>query len=574
MNKFKLSVLALSLVSTFAIAGQEAFCGEPIWNIEGANVFGTKALLNISKLSDSKSVTQSISSLYKDAGYKEVKLEVFEKEKRIVVKEDLDSSCGCLVGAVEKKSPVAVQEPKQVKEVVAVVPGVWNIKGSKVFEPSAFTEIAKKQGVNEAVAGVVALYKDAGYPVIDINADPKTRTIVIGEPVVVPKGKYASYFKEGKPLNSQDIELAVMKLKTESNLSGEKVSINIGENKGGVIPLTTVATPMSDFQKTGGSWVFNTYGQRYSGPDVLTGYGFYRPGEGQQIEASYSHGFQWRPTAEGGKFENLTLGYKKATSIGVLSANYAHTEYRVGGEMKDLDLTGKIDSLSFKDEYLISKNLIGFGGLTFKNNHQRLGVVNVEETQTYQFMTLGATYVGGKGKLNYNITGELSQGLGGTDKYDPVRIMGSYDPHFTTAKVDLNANYKFDNGMSLSSKFGVQAGSKDTPSAESFFLGGPDRGRAYTTGFASMPEGFYMSNQLNFKPIDKEGKWMPYVGHDYGTGTMATGVKVSAQSVFGGIQYIPNKDFSANLVFSQEIDYKGSNEAPLNKINLVASWNF
>ena len=451
----------------------------------------------------------------------------------------------------------------------------WTIKGYQAFSEQVFKEISAQDDYKKIAEYIYKTYKDAGYPVVDLTVDVKEKTITVSEPKTKTSGKYGKYFKEGVPLQQADIELAILRLKTEANLNGDKVTLDIGKTNDGLIPMNTKTSQMEDYRPYGGSLVFNTMGQRYSGPDVLTGYGYYNIGNGQQLEGSYSHGFQFRPESKGGKFENFGAGYKKAHQYGITSLNYSHTDYKVGGEYADLDLTGKIDSVSLKNEYLFNKNLVGVAGLTYKSNQQRLGIIDISETQTYQFLTLGATYVGSKDKLNYAVGAEFNAGLGGSDKFDKVPLMGAFDPKFTSFKLNLDGAYKFDNGMSWAGKFGLQKGTKETPSAEAFFIGGPDRGRAYTTGFASMPEGMYVSNQLNFKPIQiKEHTIVPYVGHDYASGKMATGDAVTAQSVFVGAQYAPNKKHNFNLVVAKDIGGTEEQKAHLNKVNLVFSMNF
>jgi hemolysin activation/secretion protein len=452
----------------------------------------------------------------------------------------------------------------------------WTITGAKEVSEQVFQEISKKDSHKEITDYIYKTYQEAGFPVVNITVDVASKTIKIEEPAVDVSGKYSKYFKNGVALNKTDLELSILRMKTESNMNGDKVTVDIGAVKEGKIPVVVSETPMPEYKKYDGLMVFNTLGQRYSGPDVLTAYGFYNLGDGQQIEGSLSHGFQWRDEAKGGRFENLGAGYKKAHEYGLTSLNYSYTNYKVGGEYADLDLNGEINALTLKNEYLFNKNFVGSLAITHKTNKQELGIIDIWEKQNYTYLTVGGMFVNQVGNLSYSVNGELEKGLGGSTNYNAVPIMGVFDPEFSSVKANLDLSYKFENDMSLQTKIGFQKSSDETPSANSFFLGGPDRGRAYTTGFASMPEGMYFSNQLNFKDVKFEKFAVaPYIGYEYAQGKQSTGEVIKAESVFIGAQIKPdNKKYNFNVVFAQELNPSDTVKVPTNRLNVILSMKF
>lgn len=451
----------------------------------------------------------------------------------------------------------------------------WTIKGLQKISEQQFAEVATNKNYQEITKAIYKAYSDAGYPVIELAVDVSSKTITIFEPTADVKGKYGKYFDSGKPLNKNDLELAILRMKSESNLNGDKVVVDIGAVKDGKIPMTIKDFAVENYKDKGGSVVFTTLGQRYSGPDVLTAYGWANIGNGQQIDASIANGFQFREQSEGGKYLNGTFGYKNAGQFGVSTLQFVHTEYKVGGDFKDLDLEGKINSINLKHEYLFTKHFVGSAGLTYKTNRQELGILDVWEKQDYSFITFGGTWFDSIGMLNYSINVEYEKGLGGSREFNSVPLMGSFNPNFDNLKANADLAYRFENGMLWSSKVGIQKATKDTPSANTFYIGGPDRGRAYSTGFATMPEGFYVSNTLNLKEvIFADHKFTPYVGYEYAHGKMATEQKRTAQSAFVGLKYKQSKDLYFDIVYAKEINADKDLQVPVNRLNLTFSWTF
>lgn len=451
----------------------------------------------------------------------------------------------------------------------------WKITGSKILSEESFKEFSSETDYLKVVESIKSKYRELGYPVVNMNVDLDEKKITISEPVIKVSGKYSEYFSDGQPLNNKEIELSIMRMKSEANLNGENVSIDIGSVVDGVIPVEINHSEIENFKDKGGSIIFTTLGQRYSGPDVLTGYAWKNLDNGQQIDVSLANGFQWREESEGGKYVNGTLGYKNAHKYGTTSIQGTNTRYKVGGEFRDLDLTGEITSLSIKNEYLVNKNFVGYTGLTLKRNEQKLGAIGLWEKQDYSYLVLGGTYFGRKDNLVYSVNAEYEQGLGGKREFNLFPLMGEFNPKFTNLKLTADMSYKFENEMSWQGKVGLQSSTKGTPSANAFYIGGPDRGRAYTTGFATMPSGFFVSNTLNFKEIVHNGKsFIPYIGYDYASGKMATGENKTAQSAFVGVQYKPSKTTHFNLVFAKEVGADKSGKVPTNRLNLTFSKSF
>lgn len=452
----------------------------------------------------------------------------------------------------------------------------WEITGIQSIDSKQFASILQESDYKKVAQAIKEGYDRAGYPVVILDVNLKNKTIKITEPKVKSYGKYSGYLKNGVLLNSKDLELALLQLKREADLNGEKVTVNINPVSNGFIPVEFVAKKMDDAKMYGGAALFTTLGQRYSGPDVITMYGYGNIGNGQQLEVSSANGLSnLRDESKNGKFNSTSISYKKIHELGTTKLSYGQTEYKTGGKFADLDLNGQIKYIDLLNDYQFSRNQSIQLGLHLKQNSQDVGIIGLNESQKYGYINIGTNYFNYWNGLRYGLNIDLEKGIGGSRDFNEVPLMGDFNPHFTTIKLNLETAYNFENGMLWNGKFGYQNSSSGTPSANSFYIGGPDRGRAYTTGFASMPEGFYLSNVLNFKSFDIKGQSItPYIGYDYAQGKLATGESRKAQSAFIGAVYIPTKDLSFNLVFAKELARDKSLNIPTNRLNITASWNF
>lgn len=71
--------------------------------------------------------------------------------------------------------------------------------------------------------------------------------------------------------------------------------------------------------------------------------------------------------------------------------------------------------------------------------------------------------------LRYGLNIDLEKGIGGSRDFNEG-LMGDFNPHFTTIKLNLETAYNFENGMLWNGKFGYQNSSSRAPSANFFIL--------------------------------------------------------------------------------------------------------
>lgn len=458
---------------------------------------------------------------------------------------------------------------------------VWNVEGIESLPNEQMQFIAENNSgsYDEVIAKIKAAYKEAGQPVVNLNVDTANKTIKVLEPKIAAEGPYANYFN-GQKLSEDSLSNDILRMKTASNLNGEDVNIDIKPVVGDTIPVIVTATPKEDYKPWGGSLIYNTMGQRYSGPDVVTAYGYYNLGDGQQVNASYSHGFQFRDDSQGGNFNNETISYLNATRYGTMSVNLSNTNYKAGGPQLPLDLTGQISSIGLRDDYLFTKNFIGYGGLTYKYNKQSIGLLELENTQKYSYATLGGTAFNKIDNFGFKANLEGNQGITGSDSYNLVPFMGQFSSGWNTGKLDTSFKLGLNShGTSIDINAGGQVSSDNTPNAEVFYIGGPNRGRAYTTGFVALDNGYYASGQVNAWTwrVGDGHSFTPYAGVDTAQASQANIPTITASSAFVGVQYAYKNDISISAGYAQGIAQDSiiqKYNVPQNRFDMVATFNF
>lgn len=404
-----------------------------------------------------------------------------------------------------------------------------------------------------------------------MSVSEERQTIAVIERVARSAGSYGSYFPSGSVLTSDDINLASARLSAAARMNGERVAVSVSQS-GQESEVTANGVPVEDAKMKGASLIYSSLGQRYSGSDVLTAYGWMNLGNGQQIDGSVAHAFSdWREDSEDGAFNNITAGYRKATEYGLTSVQLMAAKYKTGGVSAPLDINGSIVRLNVEHDYLFSPALTGLARLSFVKNDQEIGIMGWEDSEKYASLLVGGKYSGAKNGISYNVDIGAEIGLGGKREYNFAPLMGLFDPNFTVLTANGLASYAFENGWSVMGKAGGQHGSEGTPSAAQFYIGGVDRGRSYDTGFAAMPSGFYSSVVVNAPA------WrgvQPYFGADFAEGYPIIGDARKAQSAFVGFTYQPTKTSSIDASYAQTFGENADPTSDKGRFNLMLSFSF
>ncbi len=141
--------------------------------------------------------------------------------------------------------------------------------------------------------------------------------------------------------------------------------------------------------------------------------------------------------------------------------------------------------------WLIDKIAIK-NGIEHTERRQDLGVFDIGDKQRYSSLTPGVTY-----DNKYAIvSASIKQGVSGHEDFDIAPLMGSFNPYYWTATVDLNTKKipitlpGTQKSLLLSSSIKGFAGSDDMPSSERLGLGGQGAGSSHESGLYSGYKGY------------------------------------------------------------------------------------
>ncbi len=340
-----------------------------------------------------------------------------------------------------------------------VVSNAWEITGATLLPAADLAVAAGDQGAAEAGAAVVAAYRKAGFLTVGVSVSEERQTITVIERVARSAGSYGSYFPSGSVLTSDDVNLASARLSAAARMNGERVAVSVSQS-GQESEVTASGVAVEDAKMKGASLIYSSLGQRYSGSDVLTAYGWANLGNGQQIDGSVAHAFSdWREDSEDGAFNNVTAGYRKASEYGLTSVQLMAAKYKTGGVSAPLDINGSIIRLNVEHDYLLTPALTGLARLSFVKNDQEIGVMGWEDSEKYASLLVGGKYTGAKNGFNYNLDIGAEVGLGGKRDYNFAPLMGLFDPNFTVLTANGLASYSFgESGWSVLGKAGGQHG--------------------------------------------------------------------------------------------------------------------
>lgn len=429
----------------------------------------------------------------------------------------------------------------------------WEVEGAARIETERLeAEVQSIADPEKAGQRIASLYREAGWLSIAVKVDPDRGLVRVIEAPIRASGNYSDYVPEGVVLTQEAIELMSARMRSAARFNGERIRMNLNPiDEEGLVTLLAQGERVPDASQAGGSLIFSTLGQRYSGPDVLTAYGWLNIGNAQQLDASVSHAFSdWREDSRDGRFNNLTLSYRKASPLGMTSVQAMHSRYKTGGEAAIIDAGGTVTRLNLEHSYLFTSSFEGAARFSWVENEQEIGVLDWTDLQRFSTLTLtGRQHLalsGFKGVMEIS----FEQGLGGSRSISDYPLMGEFDPHFKTLSARAQFSRPLGADWSAQIKLGVQAGSDGTPSASQFYLGGPDRGRSYNTGYVAMPDGHYGALSITAPTVRNV---TPYLGLEYAKGSPVIGEDRRAQSAYVGMYWRIQDHFGVDVSYARAL---------------------
>ena len=245
--------------------------------------------------------------------------------------------------------------------------------------------------------------------------------------------------------------------------------------------------------------IFSSFGPRYAGSDVLSGYG-YAHISGFDLSGSVTRGLPGMTVKQsrGGGYLGESIEIRRPTPEGIFGLSFSHANYLVGGPLQPLSLSGDVTQVRLGDRYpLLDGRAWLRGGLVWSGETEHLGAFGWQTRQRDTSAYLGASgsYVYRQIGISWRAT--LIHGVAGSDEAGSGQpnLMGRWSSSYTVERGRIEADRKLD-AVRLSTIFGFQHGSSGTPQVEQTYIGGEHRGSSFFTGSFSAPSGFWWSAQI------------------------------------------------------------------------------
>lgn len=464
-------------------------------------------------------------------------------------------------------SPVFADEP-----AAAGAEASWSIQAPPVVQKAlaqSQVQIDAAENTPQAKGTTVAMaLREAGFISAVVAVKPgNVIEVSLARPVF--SGEYAAYFSQGEYLTKRQLEAGAVKASNRAKADGKSVKIDVRTPADGVVEVVASAADVDDWKRWGASAGFNNYGSRYSGSDLLTGYARVALEDGNEVSASVAHGLSnTNPDSYGGRYEAASVSWTHNGPHGATRVEFSNAVYTAGGPVRVFDLTGRVTTLSVGHWVPLSAKWQVYGQIVRTENRQHLGVVSWKDQTNYTTATVGVE------RNTPATTTRLSidKGLGGSRDFNVVPLLGTFDPHYTTLKIDWQGRKTLnEDGWVLRGAAGAHVGTSDTPSNEQFSAGGPGRGRAWLTGSTSGKRGAYGEVIIE---APTHGSWTPYVGLDTSIVDPQVGNSQRLSSAFVGTRYSKN-NWNLDAGYAHGVgsnDLAGAQKDSRIFLNISRSW--
>lgn len=323
-----------------------------------------------------------------------------------------------------------------------------------------------------------------GKPFSRIGNDGDGGRFVVDSPSAIV-GDYSQYLKKMSDINSPLFRKALEN-------DGKRAKIKIGKVSASGDYTVSVAAQDSGEPISSGAVVLSNLGPDISGRDIVSWYNRSRLGGGFALTSSFSHGFSdIRPQSKGGRYETAYLSLENASPIGLSTLSYIYSENKAGGEAKLFELGGKTHKVDMTLKNYIGNNWSVESGAEYTKRFQDIGVFNIMENQSYSSIK---TEVERKWDDIYLSLG-VKKGVTGSRDYNFSPLMGTFNPHFSSATLKAGGNWLALSGaggqiLSIKTSATGFVGTKDMPSGERLGVGGAGAGSSHESGVYSGYKGY------------------------------------------------------------------------------------
>lgn len=341
-----------------------------------------------------------------------------------------------------------------------------------------------------------------GFSHVRARVEPKRGRIALRIlPTFARSGSLTQYLPGGRVVTQKRIKALLPLLSAAARARHDHVTLDLDRKTMTLTPRIASAP--------GHAWhigtIFSSYGPRYAGSDVISGYGRAAI-DGFDVSASVTRGLSGLTPKQsaGGGYLGEAVSIARPTPEGIFSVQVSHAHYLTGGHLHSLDLTGTVNQLRAGDRYPIFDGHVWLrGGVAWASDSDKLGVLGWRSTQRDLSVYAGASGHYAWHGVAMNVRGAVWQGLAGSDTgtAGAPNIMGRWGEHYTVERFHLSLAR--DAGpVRLTGKFGYQHGSPGTPQVYQAYIGGLGRGSSFFTGAFAGPSGYWWSGTVaKAKPI-------------------------------------------------------------------------
>lgn len=392
---------------------------------------------------------------------------------------------------------------------------------------------AKPKNADEAARIIVGIYDQYGY--VGAKASVDGNQIRIIEPGADVKGDYDNAWlnQQGGVIEVGNIQNSMMMADVANRF--EVLDVTVGNlQPDGTVALDVKRT--SSGKPYEASINYNTYGQETSGRDLVTLAGATHVGGGVRVDASITQSAaDARRESKGGEYRSATVSARKATPYGEVYTSYSNTHSEMGGKdasYYDYLLAGDTQRATLGHRVIVGGNTTLQNSMVWTKRDLDFGLFDLQETQEYLTWNGRLLYTLG----NHRFTAGVNQGLGGSNDYNLIPLLGSFNAHFTSGQLGYGYSSVLPGGFAATSiSANVFAGSKDMPSAERMSVGGPGRGSSHENGVVSGVRGYYGEARLYGKTPLADYGLKPYLSINGASATSTLGDDISVYSAEAGL---------------------------------------
>lgn len=424
----------------------------------------------------------------------------------------------------------------------------WRVESSS----AAILEVSKGfsiKGPESASALQARVAERLGVLSIDTRVD--TASLIMSlelSPVSVKAlGVYGAIFNplSGAPLTVHELEASSRVAQAAARNNNETLQVSLGQASegAGTMPLDVDSAPSTD-PRCSGSGSFSSYGQRYSGRDIVSVSVGCRVGYETSVQINASRGLSnWTKDSRGGHYNSYGVEVEHVFPWSISTTRYSETDYLTGGPLLALGQGGHVRSLSqeFAKPLSVSGTLIYSLGWTEQTSS--FSSVGLDDKTSYYTGMIGYSWRKDASQANV----KLQQGLTGRRSFNVTPLSGLFDPHFTALSVDARTAYKMFERWSAEFYGAAQVSSKGAPAAVQFYAGGLDRGRAFTPGNIAGPSGLAGSAAIVHSVTEAMSA---YGGIDGGVSTQVVGRHLRESSAFVGTRGQMGKAIAFDIAYA------------------------